>query len=317
MRFEAEGGANIADVQNALFNMDPNAFRQTMKDMHMDEEPAWSKMDFLERYRVGGVQQLDPSNPQQLLAEIERLKHEKRDLAAELQKVQNLLTLQTDIERDRTKASEEEIAHLRLQVRSANARQEDMARLADVRQREVHDLSRKLATTSGRPGIGASIDASALDAAETQSEFSVVSQETDMMPDENVLDLAIDSADFSTQALESSVDRRKVTLAPRAFFTFVAVDFFNHDTKPSEIADGFTPIYATQFSFKNKVDNFYLQHLMRNYVKVEVFVSTAQQAVHIGVARILLRGLVEQDTGTSAKPPIMKSTAEIVSPTND
>ena len=317
MRFEAEGGANIADVQNALFNMDPNAFRQTMKDMHMDEEPAWSKMDFLERYRVGGVQQLDPSNPQQLLAEIERLKHEKRDLAAELQKVQNLLTLQTDIERDRTKASEEEIAHLRLQVRSANARQEDMARLADVRQREVHDLSRKLATTAGRPGVGASIDASALDAAETQSEFSVVSQETDMMPDENVLDLAIDSADFSTQALESSVDRRKVTLAPRAFFTFVAVDFFNHDTKPSEIADGFTPIYATQFSFKNKVDNFYLQHLMRNYVKVEVFVSTAQQAVHIGVARILLRGLVEQDTGTSAKPPIMKSTAEIVSPTND
>ena len=85
--------------------------------------------------------------------------------------MQNLLTLQTDIERDRTKASEEEIAHLRLQVRSANARQEDMARLADVRQREVHDLSRKLATTAGIPGVGASIDASALDAAETQREF--------------------------------------------------------------------------------------------------------------------------------------------------
>jgi hypothetical protein len=52
--------------------------------------------------------------------------------------------------------------------------------------------------------------------------------------------------------------------------TFLSVDFFNHDTKTTDLAEGYNPNYQTVFSFKNRVDNFYLKHLDREAILVEI-----------------------------------------------
>jgi hypothetical protein len=61
-------------------------FRQVMKDLKYDgEEPIWAKFDFMERMRLGPDNKpLDENDPGALKREIERLKMERRDLAAEL-----------------------------------------------------------------------------------------------------------------------------------------------------------------------------------------------------------------------------------------
>ena len=56
-----------------------------MYDLEFDgQEPLWSKMDFIEQ--TGMVWTFDASNIKSLHNEIERLKMDKRDLAAELEK---------------------------------------------------------------------------------------------------------------------------------------------------------------------------------------------------------------------------------------
>lgn len=64
-------------------------------------------------------------------------------------------------------------------------------------------------------------------------------------------------------------------LLPGAVQTFVTIDFYNHDTRNSDLAEGFEPNYSTQFSFKNIVDDFYVTYLEKNTVTVEFFLSRA------------------------------------------
>ncbi len=68
-------------------NIDPNEFRKTMHDVKFDgNEPMWSKIDFAET--AGMARVVDEKDPASLLSEIDRLKRDKRDLAAELEKTQ-------------------------------------------------------------------------------------------------------------------------------------------------------------------------------------------------------------------------------------
>jgi len=73
-----------------------------------------------------------------------------------------------------------------------------------------------------------------------------------------------------------------------SFSTFVSVEFYDHDTKTTEIASGFKPNYATQFAFRNQVDDFFLSYLDRKLLKVELFMSKYGKAECIGVGYIVL-----------------------------
>lgn len=85
--FESKDGMNIMDVQRTLYNLDPSSFRETMKQLKFDgDEPLWAKIDFLEKYNLGGARRYDPNDPKSLMEEIERLKVEKKEIAAELEK---------------------------------------------------------------------------------------------------------------------------------------------------------------------------------------------------------------------------------------
>ena len=95
---------SLGDIQKKLHELDPSMFRQVMKDLKYDgEEPDWAKLDFMERMKIGGSQQVDENDPNSMKREIERLKIRRRDLAAELEKVQNLLKMQVDIDKEQAR----------------------------------------------------------------------------------------------------------------------------------------------------------------------------------------------------------------------
>lgn len=85
--------------------LNPEKFAQTIEDMKMggeDAAPIWANMNFLER----GDEPLDDVD--MIKKEISKIKHEKSELAAELEKAQNLVKLQKDIEKENTLYFEEE-----------------------------------------------------------------------------------------------------------------------------------------------------------------------------------------------------------------
>lgn len=77
----------------------------------------------------------------------------------------------------------------------------------------------------------------------------MITDESEVAPQENVFDLVISRAQFDKQRLCQILGNKEIV--PQAVQTFVTVDFYNHDTRNSELSEGFSPEYATQFSFKN------------------------------------------------------------------
>jgi beta-phosphoglucomutase-like phosphatase (HAD superfamily) len=61
-----------------------------------ESEPIWKDYEFLDRANS----KPDSKDEKAFKQEIERMKHENKDFAAELDKAQSLLRLQTDIERE-------------------------------------------------------------------------------------------------------------------------------------------------------------------------------------------------------------------------
>jgi hypothetical protein len=73
--------------------MDRQKHQETVADTHVkpDSMPIWKDYDFLERSNA--EQPLDLNDPKSLGSEVRKMKHENKDLAAELDKAQQLLKL--------------------------------------------------------------------------------------------------------------------------------------------------------------------------------------------------------------------------------
>lgn len=80
----------------------------------------------------------------QLRFEIAKLKQENKDFSAELEKAQNLLTLQKDIDRDNHSYYENEKQRLSIQARSTALKLEELCRRADEKQRQINDIAKKI-----------------------------------------------------------------------------------------------------------------------------------------------------------------------------
>ena len=76
--------------------------------------------------------------------------------------------------------------------------------------------------------------------------------------------------------------------------TVVTIDFYNHNTETSQMAEGIKANYQSQFSFVNTVDSFYINFLMKETLKMDVYVSKNNSAVHLGRCEVLLRDLIDQ-----------------------
>ena len=133
------------------------------------------------------------------------------------------------------------------------------------------------------------------------TEFSAMTDESEIRPEENILDLRISTASINRVNFTTLISGNEVM--PNDVQTFLAVDFYNHETKSTDISDGFEPVYNTLFSFKNTSDDFYVKFLEKDSILVDVFyvpkVSTGAQnsagALKLGSARLPLVKLLTKD----------------------
>jgi len=87
---------------------------------------------------------------------------------------------------------------------------------------------------------------------------------------------------------------------PGAVQTFITLDFFNHDTKHTDMTTGYEPEVNTIFSFKNNIDNFYLKFLDQEYIEAELFLvrgmgGAGKHSVKIGDAKLPLNPVLKHD----------------------
>jgi len=106
---------------------------------------------------------------------------------------------------------------------------------------------------------------------EELSEFSIITEESEIGALENLLDLRIQGANLDSSNLSQLLGNKD--LNPNQISTFLAVDFYNHDSKNTDLADTFKPIYNTLFSFKNVVDDFYLKNLEKGTITIDVYMT--------------------------------------------
>lgn len=136
---------SLADIQKKIHELDPSLFRQVMKDLKYDgDEPMWAKFDFMERLKLGpDNKDIDETNPTQLKREIERLKVERRDLASELQKIQNLLKIQVDIDKQNAILNQQDINQIQAHIQADNKRITEYNQLIKVRNMKMMTIQKQ------------------------------------------------------------------------------------------------------------------------------------------------------------------------------
>ena len=115
--------------------------------------------------------------------------------------------------------------------------------MADTKSKEVEDMR-----TSGRFPMTVVTETNEegrfeQPVAEAASEFSYESIETGLKPEENILDLALDGAEFFGESLSQVIETEGLT--KQSFQTFVTVEFYDHETKSTDVQEGFKPDYST------------------------------------------------------------------------
>lgn len=268
---------------------DFNEFMRTLGLMKLrGEEPAWSKLDFLER---GGVQLDDiPS----LKRQIERLQLEKAQLAAELEKLQSLLTLKNEMDKERLALQDNESQQLRISLKAAQQRTEELARVADFRANRVVQLEKN-------HRLNVYDDANRVVASRSQftigelmgysDEFSEA--DTEVGAGENVLDLWLGQAEYYELPIRQALGNGGV-------LSFLTVDFFNTETQGTGLNEGLNPQYNVQVSFKVKVDDFFLQYLEKDSLCIEAHASRGQNHSTLGYARIPMKALLERTSAVES-----------------
>lgn len=98
------------------------------------EEPAWMKLDFIERSH-----EVNTSDIPSLLKEIDRLRMEKSELAAQLEKSQTLLKTHLEIEKEKQIINETDKQKLELQLKASQHRIDELVKLSDFRRRGGDD----------------------------------------------------------------------------------------------------------------------------------------------------------------------------------
>ena len=142
------------------------------------------------------------------------------------------------------------------------------------------------------------------------SEVTTRTDDSELGPQDNLLDLRISSATFNRTQVTQLLTAGKQEVDPSTISTFLAVDFYNHDTKNTDMTFGLEPIYNTLFSFRNTVDDFYIKYLERDIILIDIFYipksppgqqKLATGALKLGSAKLPLNKLLEQDYSFQAQ----------------
>ena len=188
------------------------------------------------------------------------------------------------MDKDAVKIHEEEINKLKSEINYNKTKIAHQTSLLTQLNNKMITITKQVAKSHGQGGLNAAdLQKMNLEVERLQqfnrdedllSDFSVITDDTEATGImDNSLDLYINKAKFDRQHLARILGNKEIL--PSAVQTFITVGFYDHIYRPTQIAEGFEPKYKTQFSFKNLVDNFYIQYLESNNAKMEIFINRA------------------------------------------
>ena len=177
----------------------------------------------------------------------------------------------------------------------------------DLKQKENAELRKHLQDKDGKGQIR--FDKTI----ESVSDFSEITEES-LAAQENILDVAIDSGEFYPNSLVQMLGKNKIR--EDSFESFIAISFYDHETQATDVISGFGPSYATQFAFRNKFDDFYMEYLDTHVLRLEIYLSSAAKPQLIGFSTILLKELLVLDTANRDTKKAINSMVEIMSANN-
>jgi hypothetical protein len=103
-----------------------------------------------------------------------------------------------------------------------------------------------------------------------------------LAPHENLIEILVSEATLSPAA----------ELAPDAS-TFVAWDFFLHDSQATPVLPGSTPSFNTTVRYIVEADSFLLEYLSKQHLALEVFEARGWDVRALGVAHMPLKTLLQ------------------------
>lgn len=122
------GGPTLDQIRRKLQEVDPSRFREVMKDLnYMGDEPEWEKRELIDRVSGADAAAADGEAGVRLQRkEIERLMVDRRELATKLQRTQDLLKQQVDIDKENTDLIDAEIKHYKMQIQNEKERAQQL-----------------------------------------------------------------------------------------------------------------------------------------------------------------------------------------------
>lgn len=127
------------------------------------------------------------------------------------------------------------------------------------------------------------------------TEFSKDEIETDLGLNENCLDVYIGEAIF-----ENGVEK-DLRLSLNNIMSFIAVDFYLHETQTSNLNSGNKPVYNLQMSFRVTVDENFIHYLESENISVDVYYIKDNVQAILGKAKISLFDILESENPTNNK----------------
>lgn len=243
----------------------------------------------------------DAKDPEKLLKEIERVKIEKGLLGNELEKTKSLLQIQQQINDDQQSMFNEEKKIFKHQIDKLTKKCDELSKLVDIERLPKNYLSvqQKNILSSRDPNllINELIPSEKLVnlMSDAITEFSKDETETDIGLNENYLDLYIGEAIF-----ESGIEK-DLKFSLNNIMSFIAVDFYLHETQTSNLNAGIKPIYNLQMSFKVTVEENFIHYLESENINIDIYYIRDNKQDLLGKAKISLYDILESENPNSNK----------------
>ena len=226
------------------------------------------------------------------MKEIERLKIEKGILGSELEKTKALLQIQQQINEDSRLKSDEDIKILKYQLEYTKNKCEELATLVDmekVPREKMTELRKDLFDTKGLQ-IQNHLD----NIQDNITEFSRDERESDFGMNENSLDLYLGEVLFDDGL------SRELGFKLNNLMSFLAVDFYMHETQTSNIISGNRPQYNFQLSFRASVDEHFINYMESESITIDIlYIKNNVQAMLARAKIPLIQILQAEDPNIS------------------
>jgi Ca2+-binding EF-hand superfamily protein len=244
-------------------------------------------------------------------------------LSEEVERLENMLKLQSGINKDLHKELETMVHKGDKDKRELLQRAEDFEQISLKRLEKIHNLEAQLRQFvygvskggkkgSGSPG-GAVISAEPADNASTlaSEEHGLLNElldekDGDISPDDNLLEIWVRGATF-----------KEGLIGPGAS-TFAVIDFFDYESQTTTLVGGQKPSWDFAATYKMVVDDFLLRYLATDVVTIELNMAAQGDFTLLARCSIPLSGLLRSKPVIKipASPMISVNTGEIIAHVN-